>query len=99
MSQGLINPQLLELVSMKQQTVTEIVLAPSYFIKEAWELPDYRHFLGVAISNLLENGDPCIQDDQSELAKTCLEKKVLEKARKKDHCTDLWCIREDTIKE
>ena len=58
MSQGLINPQLLELVSAKNQTVQDIVLAPSFFIKEAWEIDDYRHFLGVAIANLLEKNDP-----------------------------------------
>ena len=71
MSQGLLDPQMLEQIQNKN-TLDEVMLSPSYLIKEIWEIPDFNfsHFLGLSLSNLLElegkdkgnNMNPSLQD-------------------------------------
>ena len=76
MSQGLLNPQILELASASKCSVQEIVVAPSYLMKDAWEFDQYKELFGIAMSNLLENADPCIKDSTSTFNKIMEEKKV-----------------------
>ena len=70
MSQGLLDPQMLEQIQNKN-TLDEVMLSPSYLIKEMWEIPDFNfsHFLGLSLSNLLElegkdkgNMNPSLQE-------------------------------------
>ena len=58
MSQGLLDPKTLELVQ-NRRCLDEVLLTPSYLLREAWELQDRAsrssHFLGLSLSNLLEH--------------------------------------------
>jgi hypothetical protein len=55
MAQGILDPKMLEQIQNKN-VLDEVMLSPSYLIKEVWEIPDFNfsHFLGLALSNLLE---------------------------------------------
>lgn len=63
------------------------MLTPSYFIKEAWEIPEFAHFMSIAMGNLLElKGDDKKEKASSEHLKSLIdfltEKKVVEDAFK-----------------
>jgi hypothetical protein len=54
--------------------VQEVVVAPSYLIKDAWEFKAYRDLFGLSISNLLEKEDKCIQEETSVFSKILTKK-------------------------
>jgi len=54
-----------------RRTLDEVVMAPSYILREAWQLDDSRsfgHFLGLSLSNLLES------DNQEKASLSCDQK-------------------------
>ena len=58
MSQGLLDPKALEMIACRR-SLDEVVLAPSYILREAWQLDEkhsFAHFLGLSLSNLLGGG-------------------------------------------
>ena len=63
MSQGLLDARMLELIA-NCSTMDEVVLAPSFLIKELWQITPtkdessrhFGHFFGLALSNLFERG-------------------------------------------
>ena len=55
MAQGLLDPKMLEQIQ-NRHVLDEVMLSPSYLIKEVWEIQNcnFSHFLGLSLSNLLE---------------------------------------------
>ena len=59
MSQGLLDAKLLEMVQ-NTRTLDDVVLAPSFILKEAWSQPEthsFGRFLGLSLGNLLERAN------------------------------------------
>ena len=57
LSRGLIDPSLLETIP-NQQVLTNIIMAPSMILRDAWEGgPEYRSFYQQVFNNLHEDTD------------------------------------------
>mmetsp|Transcript_38257 Transcript_38257/g.50174 ORF Transcript_38257/g.50174 Transcript_38257/m.50174 type:complete len:92 (+) Transcript_38257:943-1218(+) len=58
MSQGLLDPKTLEMIQ-NRTTLDEVVFAPSYILREAWQQGEstqsFSNFVGLSLSNLLEH--------------------------------------------
>ena len=68
MSQGLLDPKSLEMIQ-NRHTLDEVVMAPSYILRDTWKFEDYcsfGHFMGLSLSNLLETENK--EESQSALA-------------------------------
>ena len=68
MSQGLLDPKSLEMIQ-NRNTLDEVVMAPSYILKDTWQIDDFcnfGHFLGLSLTNLLEKSDTDNDDDDGE---------------------------------
>ena len=54
MSQGLIDPTILE-VAANQRVLPSVLIAPSLVLKEAWESQHFKNFYSLILNNLLES--------------------------------------------
>ena len=102
MSQGLLDPKTLELVQ-NRRCLDEVLLTPSYLLREAWELSDrssrFSHFLGLSLSNLLEHdssrkGSLALDENLiAYLTANSIESDVTQR-----HCRGDWNLTDDNIR-
>lgn len=53
---GILDAQLIE-QAVHEDYQDQMVLAPSYLVREAWEIPEFREFWAIAVSNLLDKSE------------------------------------------